>query len=137
MVVFWRFFGDLQKTTNHFINFCISNISAKLLGECFLFSQKINPIRLYFDSIESYPGFSITILLPLVDRCDSLFQIFRGDVSYEFFYPSGDMSNLAYIGAKNLNFWPITGFVYYKQSGQIFKTLAPIYSKIYVGPLLT
>ena len=28
----------------------------------------------------------------------------RGKVSYEFFFPSGDMSNLAYIGAKNLNF---------------------------------
>ena len=28
----------------------------------------------------------------------------RGDVSYEFFSPSGDASNLAYIGAKNLNF---------------------------------
>ena len=36
----------------------------------------------------------------------------RGDVSYEFFFQSGDMSNLAYIGTKNLNFWPITGFVY-------------------------
>ena len=35
----------------------------------------------------------------------------RGDVSYEFFLQSGDMSSLAYIGAKNLNFWPITGFV--------------------------
>ena len=29
----------------------------------------------------------------------------RGDVSYEFFFPSGDMSNLAYIGVKNSNFW--------------------------------
>ena len=38
----------------------------------------------------------------------------RGDVSYEFFFPSGDMSNLAYIGTKNLNFWPITGFVYFE-----------------------
>ena len=28
----------------------------------------------------------------------------RGNVSYEFFFPSGNMSNLAYIGAKNLNF---------------------------------
>ena len=28
----------------------------------------------------------------------------RGGVSYEFFLQSGDMSNLAYIGAKNLNF---------------------------------
>ena len=28
----------------------------------------------------------------------------RGNVSYEFFFQSGDMSNLAYIGAKNLNF---------------------------------
>ena len=28
----------------------------------------------------------------------------RGDDSYEFFFPSGYMSNLAYIGAKNLNF---------------------------------
>ena len=28
----------------------------------------------------------------------------RGDVSYEFFFQSGDMSNLAIIGAKNLNF---------------------------------
>ena len=25
----------------------------------------------------------------------------RGDVSYEFCFPSGDMSNLAYIGTKN------------------------------------
>ena len=33
-----------------------------------------------------------------------LVVMFRGDVSYEFFFPSGDMSNLAYIGAKNLNF---------------------------------
>ena len=29
---------------------------------------------------------------------------FRGNVSYELFFQSGDMSNLAYIGAKNLNF---------------------------------
>ena len=34
----------------------------------------------------------------------------RGDVSYEFFFQSGDMSNLAYIGTKNLN---LTGFVYF------------------------
>ena len=37
---------------------------------------------------------------------------FRGNVSYEFDSPSGDVCNLAYTGAKNLNFWPITGFVY-------------------------
>ena len=39
----------------------------------------------------------------------------RGDVSYEFFFQSGDMSNLAYVGAKNSNFWPITGFVYFEK----------------------
>ena len=38
----------------------------------------------------------------------------RGDVSYEFFFASGDMSNLAYIGAKKFEFWPITGFVYFE-----------------------
>ena len=38
----------------------------------------------------------------------------RGKVSYELFFPSGDMSNLAYIGAKNLNFCPIPGFVYFE-----------------------
>ena len=38
----------------------------------------------------------------------------RGGVSYEFFSPSGDMSNLAYIGAKKFEFWPITGFVYFE-----------------------
>ena len=41
-------------------------------------------------------------------------RITRGDVSYEFFLPSGDMPNLAYIGAKNLNFLPIPGFVYFE-----------------------
>ena len=30
-------------------------------------------------------------------------HVTRGDISYEFFFPSGDMSNLAYIGATNLN----------------------------------
>ena len=38
----------------------------------------------------------------------------RGNVSYEFFYPSGDMYNLAYIGTKNLNFLPIPGFAYFE-----------------------
>ena len=38
----------------------------------------------------------------------------RGYVSLDFHYYRGDMQNLAYTGAKVLNFRPITGFVYFE-----------------------
>ena len=33
------------------------------------------------------------------------FSVTRGNVSYEFIFPSGDMSNLAYICTKNMKFF--------------------------------
>ena len=60
----------------------------------------------------SLPSLHIAWILYVLCICITLDT--RGDVSFELFFPSGDMSNLAYIGAKNLNFWSIKGYVYFE-----------------------
>ena len=43
---------------------------------------------------------------------DKIFS--RGKFSLDFKFRSGHILYLAYIGAKNFEFWPITGFVYFE-----------------------
>ena len=89
------------------MTFLNSKLTPKALQDL---PKNVSRIMKILHSAVADPFFACSLqIFKMLKRCEHLHVVHlrnktRGDVSYEFFSQSGDMFNLAYIGAKNLNF---------------------------------
>ena len=91
--------GLLKNLLKHFELFHITKAKHKLVMQ--------NELKDKIALLDCLIGLESTLAISILLLHYGILYVtsfLRGDVSYEFFFPSGDMSNLAYNGSKNLNF---------------------------------